>query len=478
MKLSADRAGALVLLLVTLLALAGLGGLAFYKPLEAKPPLDPKRESDQPYAHSQTPAPPPLPVKRTTFLLMGVDKRPDDSGRADTMIVVAFNPATEQLSMVSLPRDTWVQIPGHGYDKVNHAYAFGGEKLALHTAQSLIGIPIDHYVTLSFQGFQRIVDEIGGIDVDAEKRLYYEDPYDTSMGPDGLVIDIQPGLQRMSGDTALKYSRFRMDDEGDLGRIRRQQQVTRSLMKTASKPVILARIPQLIPALASAVETDLSIGEMLRLATSAKESLKNALKTASLGGKPQNIGGIDFLIPNLVVDRVAAYEVLIGETPSAAFLRRAEEDQAAYARALTDALEAQRTADEAGGPTGTTDPPEDKTSSSSAPAGTTNRTASADATTASRSKPKPLPVTVSLIDASGKNLGPIYVARLKAAGFRVARVARSRRTVSESVAIDHAGQTGTADRLNGVIPGIMILAKPDTSASEAVEIILGTDRSK
>jgi len=131
------------------------------------------------------------------------------------MFVATIDEATKSVSLLSVPRDTRVKIPGHGWDKINHAYANGGSQLSQKAVENLLGIPIDYYVTIDFAGFYKIVDAVGGVDVDVEKRMYYEDPYDE------LVIDIQPGMQHMNGKTAIQYVRYR-DSEGDIGRIERQ----------------------------------------------------------------------------------------------------------------------------------------------------------------------------------------------------------------------------------------------------------------
>lgn len=457
-----------------------VGCVAFYRPFESSTTglglgLD---GSSIP----AVPPPPPLPVERTTFLVMGVDKREDDSGRADSMMLISFDTEKQQLSALSLPRDTWAAIPGHGYDKLNHSYAFGGEKLAKATVEQLVGIPIDHYVTVTFQDFAKIVDAVGGIDVDAEKRMYYEDPSDTSMGPNGLIIDIQAGPQHMDGMTALKYSRFRMDAEGDLGRVRRQQQVAMSLMQAAARPAIITKVPQLIPALSDAIDTDMSVAEMVKYGLAGKEAMSNPLRTGLFGGKPTTIGGIFYFIPDLVTDRQKAYEILVGSQPKEAFLSRARSDQMAYVAAVdeanrqhmanaTDETEEESGSDAAPGApgdpgTGSAQPPttpeQPKPGTPPAP------------TTPDPKRPQQL-LTVAVVDATGKNLSAEYVKKLKSAGFRVARVSKAATPVARTVAVDHAGQTGTEARLYEILPNALYLSKPDKAAEEAIQIVLGQD---
>lgn len=453
-----------------------VGCVAFYRPFESSTAgigMDGTPIPD-------VPPPPPLPVERTTFLVMGVDKREDDSGRADSMMLISFDTKSQQLSALSLPRDTWAAIPGHGYDKLNHSYAFGGEKLVKATVEQLVGIPIDHYVTVTFQDFAKIVDAVGGIDIDAEKRMYYEDPSDTSMGPDGLIIDIQAGPQHMDGITALKYARFRMDEEGDLGRVRRQQQVAMALMHAAARPAILTKVPQLIPALSDAIDTDMSVAEMVKYGLAGKDAMSNPLRTGVFGGNPTTVGGIFYFIPDLVSDRQKAYEILVGSQPTDAFLSRAKSDQTAYVAAVDeanrqhlaalgdqagpdgDAAETGGTAPAAGGDQSGTAPSQPKPTTPTAP------------TTPDPKRPQQL-LTVSIVDATGKNLSAEYVKKLRAAGFRVARVSKASTPVARTVAVDHAGQAGTEARLREIFPSALFVSKPDKAAEEAIQIVLGQD---
>ena len=153
------------------------------------------------------------------IMLMGVDRRADDVGRSDTLMVVAIDEDDNRAALLSVPRDTRVAITGHGYDKINHAYAFGGRELTQKIIEQFLGVPIHHYVLIDTRAFERIIDAVGGVDINVEKRMFYEDPWDDN---GGLVIDLYPGEQHLDGYGAEQYVRYR-DGEGDLGRIRRQQ---------------------------------------------------------------------------------------------------------------------------------------------------------------------------------------------------------------------------------------------------------------
>lgn len=236
---------------------------------------------------------------KMNIMVLGVDERADDVGRSDTLFVVTVDTNTKEVAMLSIPRDTRVKIPGHGYDKINHAYAEGGHKLSQQAVEGLLGIPIDHYIMINFNAFNKIVDAVGGVDIDVEKRMYYEDPYD---GKDGLVIDLRPGLQHMDGNTAIQYVRYR-DEEGDIGRVQRQQKFIRALMKEVASPSVIPRIPAIIQQVSAAVKTDMSTTDMLSLAKILNDAYKNGLKADMVPGKPAYISDISYWLPDVVALR-------------------------------------------------------------------------------------------------------------------------------------------------------------------------------
>ena len=240
---------------------------------------------------------------KSTIMIMGVDAREDDVGRSDTLMIAAVDPKRNQASLLSVPRDTRVKIPSHGWDKINAAYAYGsakkgilgGEKLAQRTVEDFLGVNIDHYVVIDTHAFQKIIDAIGGIDIDVEKRMYYEDPWDDD---GGLVIDLRPGKQHMDGKTAVTYVRFR-DEEGDIGRIRRQQKFMKACMDKITSPAIIPKLPSVIKEVLGSVKTDLSMRQLLEFAGTLKESQKNGLKTDMVPGRPLYISGISYWIPDV-----------------------------------------------------------------------------------------------------------------------------------------------------------------------------------
>ena len=243
----------------------------------------------------------PMPTStlgsRTTIMLMGVDERKDDVGRSDTLMIVSLDSKNDRVSLLSIPRDTRVKIKKHGFDKINAAYAYGGHKLSKSTVENLLGIPIDHYVIVDTGSFSKIIDAVGGVDIDVEKRMEYEDPWDDN---GGLVIDLKPGMQHMDGATAITYVRYR-DEEGDAGRVRRQQKFMRACADKLSDPSIVTKLPAMIGEARRAVQTDLSVGDMISIAATLKsaDESDDGLKTGIVPGKWLYIDGVSYLVPNI-----------------------------------------------------------------------------------------------------------------------------------------------------------------------------------
>ena len=249
---------------------------------------------------------------KATIMIMGVDERDDDIGRSDTLMVATIDPRKNQTALLSIPRDTRVKIKGNGWDKINAAYAYGGETLTQRTVEDFLGVNMDHYIIINTKSFQKIIDALGGIDIDVEKRMYYEDPWDDD---GGLLIDLKPGMQHMDGKTAVTYVRYR-DEEGDLGRIRRQQKFMKACMDKIVSPSIILKLPTVVGEVMDSVKTDLSLRQLLEFVGTLKESQQNGLKTEMVPGRPLYIEGISYWVPDLKELRTALAETL-GITMSA-----------------------------------------------------------------------------------------------------------------------------------------------------------------
>lgn len=261
---------------------------------------------------------------KATIMIMGVDERVDDVGRSDTLMLATIDPDRNKAALLSIPRDTRVRISGYGYDKINAAFAYGGERLTQSTVENFLGVDIDHYVIINTRAFVKIIDAIGGIDINVEKRMYYEDPWDDD---GGLIIDLYPGLQHMDGKTAVTYVRYR-DEEGDIGRIKRQQKFMQACMDKITSPAILISLPSVIKEVIGSVRTDLSIRQLLEFAGTLKEAQANGLQTEMVPGRPLYIDEVSYWIPDVGEIRSSLARMLgitINNTMRSDFERAARE---------------------------------------------------------------------------------------------------------------------------------------------------------
>jgi polyisoprenyl-teichoic acid--peptidoglycan teichoic acid transferase len=240
--------------------------------------------------------------KPLSFIILGRDTRPETgSMNTDVMIVAVANPATKKVTMVSLPRDTRVKIPGYrDYHKINAVYANGeaerrqaernnqtptedGISLTKKTLTELLGIPIQHYVAVDFEGFKAVIDELGGIQVNVDRKLVYDDP------TDGTHINLEPGLQLLNGEQALGYVRHRHDNRGtkyfstDFDRNRRQQEVIRAVVDKTTSLEGLTKIFKIMDVGAKHIHTDLSKEQIKGLAYDFKGFNSSSLVTLDNG---------------------------------------------------------------------------------------------------------------------------------------------------------------------------------------------------
>jgi polyisoprenyl-teichoic acid--peptidoglycan teichoic acid transferase len=250
------------------------------------PPLPQVGIIEMPSLEPDQPTPTLMPTaerwtgqERITILLMGIDRRPGDPyvSRTDTMMLLSLNPANNTVSVLSIPRDLYVVIPGRGRDRVNTAFVYGasggnpagGAALSIQTVEYNLGVPINHYLLVDFGAFTRGIDALGGIDVDVPYDI--NDPLypDMNYGYDPLYIPA--GRHHFDGQLALKYARTRHQDS-DFHRARRQQQVmlaARSKALSLGVTGLIQRAPVLYQQLGEGIRTDLSLEQLIRLAQTA-----------------------------------------------------------------------------------------------------------------------------------------------------------------------------------------------------------------
>jgi LCP family protein required for cell wall assembly len=188
----------------------------------------------------------PIANQPVTVLLLGYDHRSWEKttqSRSDTLMLMRLDPKLHSLTVLSMPRDMHVAIPGHGMDKLNAAYSYGGADLALQTVRQALNVKINYLITVDFTGFRRIVDHVGGVYTDVERR-YYNKNGEAGSG-DYSNIDIRAGYQRLGGADALAYVRFRHQDN-DIFRLTRQQAFMRELKHKLDLTTIGANFVSLV----------------------------------------------------------------------------------------------------------------------------------------------------------------------------------------------------------------------------------------
>ena len=283
-------------------------------------------------------APPDPGPRILTMLLIGTDQRyKNELARADTIILIAMNLDTYDINMISIPRDTRVQIPDmSGYYKINHSHAVGGAELTVKTVESLFGINIHYYAETNFKGFERCVDILGGLEYTVEKRMYFPEE----------GIDLSQGKQRLNGDKALQYVRWRGEPSADIGRVARQQKFVKALLEQSMSFATIPKIPSLISALRENVLTDMSGAQMLNLAFAFAGNISDINFTgATLPGEAKTVNGAAYWI----MDESAAFELIMSIlAPTALETQPGQSGIAPEPQAITDpapAPESQSSAD-------------------------------------------------------------------------------------------------------------------------------------
>jgi LCP family protein required for cell wall assembly len=257
-----------------------------------------------------TPAPQRMPFawgepakgRAITVLLLGIDRRPDETGpsRSDAIMIARLDPESKRVALLSLPRDLIVNIPGYGQDRINAAMVYGdlnpqlggGVELTRKTVSTLLGIPIDYVVQIDFQGFMGVIDLIGGVTINVEKEIY--DPAYPTMDYGYTVAHFLPGVQQMDGETALMYARTRHSDS-DFERLKRQQAVLLGVQERLQEQNALEQV-QSVAAITSAlrdyVQTDLPEERMVGLAWAFQSLTPDSVERYALDGSMVTINAI------------------------------------------------------------------------------------------------------------------------------------------------------------------------------------------
>jgi LCP family protein required for cell wall assembly len=249
-------------------------------------------------------------ARPVNILVMGIDRVPEAAknssdafdGRTDTLLLLRLDPSDHSIRMLSIPRDTQVNIPKVGIAKINDANVEGGAALTAQVVSSTLNdIPIDRYVRVTTEAFRELVDLVGGIEVFVPYPMKYEDVTQS------LYIDLEQGWQTLSGEQAEQFARFRKDKNGDIGRVQRQQTLLKSLRERLVNPSVLPRLPQVIRVMQQYVDTNLSLEELLAIAGFSLKLESKDFKMVLLPGRfsnPEEFIGSYWLIDKAGRDRV------------------------------------------------------------------------------------------------------------------------------------------------------------------------------
>lgn len=229
-----------------------------------------------------------------TVLVIGADEPQNGRSRSDTVLFVTITLEPKRhLSVLSLPRDSRVHIPGAtGFHKLNAAFQRGGAPLLRRTVEKNLGLHPDYALTLDTRGMAELIDSLGGVEIDVPQRMDYDDRCAN------LHIHLRPGRQHLDGAQAVRFVRFRKDARGDLGRVARQQLFVRAMARQALTPATLANWGHIQTALRHAFRTELTDAQLAGLVLRLRGLTSDEMGAATLPGRPQTIGGVSYFVPH------------------------------------------------------------------------------------------------------------------------------------------------------------------------------------
>lgn len=239
------------------------------------------------------------------ILLLGIDARKGETQtRTDTIMLARIDADQHKVAVVSIPRDTRVEVPGSPVPKINAANAVGGPELACRVVGELMGCTVDYYVLTNFEGFKDIIDTLGGVTIDVERRMYKpsED------------INLRKGVQRLDGRNALAYVRFRDYPLGDIDRTSHQQKFLKALAEEMFQGKTILKLPRLVPQIARCVQTNMSLPRMVALAYTARNFSTEDLHVQTLPGYFYTRNGVSYWAADEKKARTILDDLLAGKS--------------------------------------------------------------------------------------------------------------------------------------------------------------------
>ncbi|WP_110953343.1 LCP family protein [Anaerosinus massiliensis] len=236
----------------------------------------------------------------TNILLLGIDD--DSEQHADSIMIASINHADSSVKLLSIPRDTQVQIPGQkSLDMLSNSYTYGGTQLVLRTVEEFLQIPIHHFFVIDRNAFADMIDTIGGLDIYVESDMEYTDPY-----ADSSAIHLKQGFQRLNGDAASQYMRYCSDDLGDIGRVQRQQRLFKTFYVEMARMDKITKIPAFVQIINHQVDTSMAMLDVVKIAKNMKYLDPDLIKVEMLPGQFVNKDKKSYWQP----DQVAMDQIL------------------------------------------------------------------------------------------------------------------------------------------------------------------------
>jgi LCP family protein required for cell wall assembly len=241
-------------------------------------------------------------------LLLGNDHHPGERWtRTDTILLARLDTRDKAVLMLSIPRDTYTEVRGHGLTKINGASSWGGVPLTIETVKRFTGLPVNHYVEIDFQGFQQVVDDLGGVDMYVSRPVNY-----------GNGISVHAGQQHLNGTEALEVMRNRHAyGDGDFARMNNQQLFLKSIARKMAAPSSLVKLPGALNAVADHVQSDLSASDMISLVRDYRVADSSKVKSYTIPGQPKMIDKVSYIVPDMARAKALFDAIRAGQIPPA-----------------------------------------------------------------------------------------------------------------------------------------------------------------
>lgn len=283
-----------IVLIIFLVLILGVGGYAYSIYNNAKQTVNKKMYETVDSIDHKIGKKKLKETKAVNILLLGIDTEEGDKGRSDAIMILSLKPKTNEMQLISIPRDTRTEIVGRGTeDKINHAYAFGGADMSIDTVENFLDMDFDFFVSMNMSGLSELVDQLGGVTVNNEID-WQDGGYTFTKGPTDL-----------DGDKAMRFVRMRKQDpEGDFGRTKRQRKVIEGIIDKGASIASITKISGLIDILGKNMDTNLDFDDMKKLLADYKGTRKN-VENYQMNGSGTTIDGVYYLIvPDEEVQKV------------------------------------------------------------------------------------------------------------------------------------------------------------------------------